>query len=127
MDGKNQTQARNVVSDVNPTDSDDIDAPFNCATTVEPERVVVAVSSDIDIASVTQFRAALDSAITVGKPVVVDLTACRYLDSTGISTLVGARNANVPIGVIASRQAAKLLDIVGLTTLLNVTLAEPAT
>ena len=110
-----------------PTESDGTDAPFNCETTVEPERVVVAVSSDIDIASVTQFRAALDNAITLGKPVVVDLTACRYLDSTGISTLVGARNANVAIGVIASRQAAKLLDIVGLTTLLNVTLAETAT
>jgi anti-anti-sigma factor len=100
--------------------------PFHCETTIEPERVLVSVFSDIDIASVAQFRAALDDAVAAGKPVIVDLSACRYLDSTGISTLVSARNANVPIGVIASRQAAKLLEIVGLTTLLNVTLAEPA-
>ena len=110
-----------------PNDTSDNGTPFNCETTVETERVVVAVFSDIDIASVTQFRAALDTAVSAGKPVVVDLSACNYLDSTGISTLVSARNANVPIGVIASRQAAKLLDIVGLTNLLNVTLAEPAT
>jgi anti-anti-sigma factor len=114
-------------ANVNSNESGGIDPPFHCETTVEPERVLVAVYSDIDIASVGQFRAVLDSAVGIGKPVTVDLSACNYLDSTGISTLVSARNANVPIGVIASRQAAKLLDIVGLTTLLNVTLAEPAT
>jgi anti-anti-sigma factor len=112
---------------VNANDPGADDPPFHCETTVEPERVIVAVYSDIDIASVDQFRAALDNAVGVGKPVTVDLSSCNYLDSTGISTLVSARNANVPLGVIASRQAAKLLDIVGLTTLLNVTLAEPAT
>jgi len=111
--------------DVN-SDSGENEPPFHCETTIEPERVLVSVFSDIDIASVAQFRAALDDAVAAGKPVIVDLSACRYLDSTGISTLVSARNANVPIGVIASRQAAKLLEIVGLTTLLNVTLAEPA-
>jgi anti-anti-sigma factor len=115
------------ITNVNANEPGDGDPPFHCRTTVEPERVLVAVYSDIDIASVGQFRTALDSAVGVGKPVTVDLSACNYLDSTGISTLVSARNANVPIGVIASRQAAKLLDIVGLTTLLNVTLAEPAT
>jgi anti-anti-sigma factor len=98
-------------------------AQFRCETAVEPDRVVVSVFSDIDIASVTQFRSALDRAVALGKPVVVDLSSCNYLDSTGISTLVGARNANVEIGVIASRQAAKLLEIVGLTKLLNVQLA----
>jgi anti-anti-sigma factor len=112
--------------DVN-SDSGENEPPFHCETTVESERVRVAVYSDIDIASVAQFRAALDEAVAAGKPVTVDLSACHYLDSTGISTLVSARNANVPIGVVASRQAAKLLDIVGLTALLNVTLAEPAT
>ncbi len=100
------------------------EAPFRCETAVEADRVVVSVYSDIDIASVAQFRAALDSAIAAEKPVVVDLSKCNYLDSTGISTLVSAHNAKVPIGVVASRQAAKLLDIVGLTSLLNVTPAQ---
>ena len=100
------------------------EAPFRCQTAVEADRVVLSVYSDIDIASVAQFRAALESAIAAEKPIVVDLTACDYLDSTGISTLVSAHNAKVSIGVVASRQAAKIFDIVGLTSLLNVTLAQ---
>jgi anti-anti-sigma factor len=104
------------------TQADDV--PFRCETTVGTDRVVVSVFSDIDIASVKSFRAALDAAAAAGKPVTVDLSGCDYLDSTGISTLVGVRNASVAIDVIASRQAAKLLDIVGLTSLLNVTLAQ---
>jgi anti-anti-sigma factor len=109
---------------VSSIDDPDDTPPFRCETTVEDDRVIVAVFSDIDIASVAQFRTALDSAIAAGKPIVVDLSACKYLDSTGISTLVSAHNAKVDIGVIASRQAAKLLDIVGLTTLLHVTPAQ---
>lgn len=91
---------------------------------MESERVVLTVYSDIDIASAADFRAALDLAMAAGKPVVIDLTACHYLDSTGISTLVSAYNAKTSLGVVASRQAAKLLDIVGLTSMLNVTLGE---
>lgn len=100
-------------------------APLQSKLTVENERTVLAVSSDIDIASAAEFRGEIERALASGKPVVIDLSACNYLDSTGISTLVGAHNADAQLSVIASRHVAKLLDIVGLTKLLNVTPATP--
>lgn len=49
---------------------------------------VLHVVGEVDMSSAPAFEAALKSAATFGKPVVIDLRECTYLDSSGLSVLV---------------------------------------
>jgi anti-anti-sigma factor len=60
--------------------------PFSVALDGDAINRVLAVSGDIDIFTTPDFVTALEQ--TVGaERVIVDLSACRYIDSTGISAL----------------------------------------
>jgi len=47
----------------------------------------VAVAEDVDIATADQFRATVAAALAAYPRVVVDLTAARYFDSSGLRVL----------------------------------------
>ena len=52
--------------------------------------VVVAFEGDIDLQTSPAAREALLEAVGMGKPVVVDLAAVSYIDSSGVASLVEA-------------------------------------
>ena len=59
---------------------------------------VLAVTGDLDLSSVPQFRSALRGLATAGGHVVVDLTGVDLVDSVGIGLLLGARRRVVEAG-----------------------------
>ena len=65
-----------------------------------PGWVVVGVAGEIDVATAPELERALADA-GAEKRVVLDLSECQFIDSSGLRTLLGARSA-------ASRPAAHL-------------------
>jgi len=51
---------------------------------------IVHVFGEIDLASVAGLSAAIDAAAEASTTVIVDLTPCRYIDSTTLSALIRA-------------------------------------
>ncbi len=49
---------------------------------------VVSIIGEVDIANISDFDSALQTALASNKPVIIDLTQCRYLDSTFVSSLL---------------------------------------
>ncbi len=75
-----------------------------------PTASVVVVTGEADMTAETRLRAALDEAMAAGKPVLVDLCGCTFLDSSGLGALVGgvraAREAGLAFGVASEPQGA---------------------
>jgi len=84
------------------------------------DRVIVAVSGELDIASVGSLKEALDELRGAGwSSVVLDLRELSFIDSSGLSLLLQAeRAAHRADGAFAivdgSPALARLLEIVGL-------------
>ncbi|MEU8140270.1 STAS domain-containing protein [Streptodolium elevatio] len=100
------------------------DATLIITARTDAGTTVVAVVGELDLLSADQLRAAVADALA-GRPtptsVVLDMTEVGFCDSTGISVLVAARNQAAELGatfhVNASDPVARILDIVGLTSL----------
>lgn len=56
-----------------------------------PDVAVAAVRGEIDLATVAQLEDALAAPAAAGQRVVVDLTGCEFIDSSGLRALVSAR------------------------------------
>ncbi|MGW6534479.1 STAS domain-containing protein [Streptomyces sp. NPDC055051] len=72
-----------------------------CAAGVPPEPRVVAVSGNLDMHRVEAVRSTLLRAITeapCGAEVIVDLTFSSFCDSSGLATLVAARERAADAG-----------------------------
>lgn len=62
------------------------------AVTTDPNRTVVTVTGEIDLATQGQLRAELNELIVAGQvDLVVDLSGVTFVDSTGLGALIGAR------------------------------------
>ncbi|WP_434739902.1 STAS domain-containing protein [Micromonospora sp. SH-82] len=57
-----------------------------------PDAVMVRPSGDIDLAVAEPLRRALAEAVTIGAPIVLDLSHVELIDSTGLGILVRAHN-----------------------------------
>jgi anti-sigma B factor antagonist len=54
------------------------------------EPYLISVGGDLDVAGVDRLRQACDQAIASGSPeIVLDLGACSFIDSSGLSVVVG--------------------------------------
>jgi anti-sigma B factor antagonist len=81
---------------------------------------------ELDMASAEVLREPLESVLSQRPPVlIIDFTECGFIDSTGLSVLVGAaRSAEngsgpVALGLIGVReQVRRVLELTGLTDLL---------
>jgi len=56
-----------------------------------PQGEVLHIFGDVDCLSAEEFAVAIEEAITVDEMLIVNLTRCRYMDTTGLSTLVRAK------------------------------------
>lgn len=97
---------------------------FSAVEVPDEEGTVLAVTGDLDLASVPQFRRALRKATSPGRRLVVDLTGVDVIDSAGIGLLIGARaRALATDGAFAVRCApgrvADLLRVAGVDELLG--------
>jgi anti-anti-sigma factor len=88
----------------------------------EGDRAVVAASGELDIATVGAVRSAFDELRSVGWPsIVADLRGLTFIDSQGLSLLVGldldAKEAGWSFAIIDGAPAVRrLLEITKLTT-----------
>jgi anti-anti-sigma factor len=58
-----------------------------------PGVAVVEVSGEVDLATIDQVEEVLAEVVGTGGRVVVDLSGCDFIDSSGLRTLVTARSA----------------------------------
>lgn len=82
----------------------------------------LVVAGEVDVVSAGQFREYLSGALDLRPaPLVVDLGAVPFLDSTGLSALVYAHNRAGDAGIMfavadPTPQVRRLLDVTGLLT-----------
>ena len=50
------------------------------------------VSGELDLANAREFAAAFREALPVGGPVTIDMRQLKFMDSSGINTIVAAAN-----------------------------------
>lgn len=78
-------------------------------TEASPFRVV-GLAGDVDLHSSPQARQAILEALKAGMPVLVELSAVSYMDSSGVASLVEgyqtARKQNLEFGLVAPAAAA---------------------
>ena len=77
----------------------------------------IHVFGEVDIESDDEFRAAIRAAAMEAKHVVIDLTRCTYIGSQGFAVLVTSR-ALADLAVIASPKVRRVMEVVGLSSLL---------
>ena len=85
-----------------------------------PGRVVVGVAGEIDVATAPELERALAEA-GAEKRVVLDLSECQFIDSSGLRTLLGARSAAESAGgslalVVADPGLLRVFEVVGSAT-----------
>lgn len=98
---------------------------IDVTTRVEGDDAVLAVHGEIDLTSCGQLREHIDAVdLDTTHNVVVDLTQVGFIDSTGLSVLVGAarraRENGRGFGVVAEGHLRELLHITGLDTVMDV-------
>jgi anti-anti-sigma factor len=82
----------------------------------EGEVAVIAVTGEFDHAGGVEFGAALDDALALEAPLIVDLEHCEFIDSIGMALLVRAyRGAEHGFALAASGpQVHRVLDLIGI-------------
>jgi anti-anti-sigma factor len=93
-------------------------ATLDIAVRRERGFVVVAVTGEIDISTVTRLRERLFQLADSGRPLIVDLEHVTFIDSAGLGALVGAYRRAAAYGgslhtVCARPQTRKLLAMTG--------------
>ena len=77
----------------------------------------IHVFGEIDTDSDADFREAIAESARVAKRVVIDFTRCTYIGSQGFNVLVKAQKLT-DLAVIAPARIRRLMDIIGLSSLL---------
>jgi len=96
-------------------------------TVMEQDGVcVLQASGEIDMATSTQFAAALTKALTPGATLLLDLSAVSFMDSQGLNVLLTAARGVEAIGarfsIVASPAVSRVLEITGAGLALDVRL-----
>ncbi len=85
-----------------------------------PRALHVSVSGELDLAMAPELDDVLRQAMAIADDIVIDLSAVKFMDSTGLYTIVGAvreAEANgiaLRISSTLSPQVARLFEIVGM-------------
>jgi len=100
--------------------------PFRVAVSRTPEVARVTAVGDVDLATVDEFTAGLNSALSAPgvRRVVIDLAEVGFLASSGISALIGAhrrgqRQSTTVVLVNCRPTVAKVLEITGVDKVLT--------
>ncbi|WP_280432907.1 STAS domain-containing protein [Nocardia brasiliensis] len=83
--------------------------------------VVVVVAGEVDIYTAPRMAEALEQAVThAPRPLVVDLSAVKFFDSSGLNVLLRGMQAEAELRVVASPVVRRLVEVTGLTTVLRI-------
>jgi anti-anti-sigma factor len=99
--------------------------PFAVCTVRGDDGTVVEVTGEIDIDTAPRMREALDAALEIGDPVVIDMHGVTFMDSTGFGVLVlvnlRATRTGTPVTLRAVPDRIRnLLGLLGLEAVLAI-------
>lgn len=82
---------------------------------------LIVVEGEFDLGGADAFAAARDEALAAQAPLVVDLTACTFIDSTAIGCVIRsfehADHAGVRFAIVGpNAQVERVLELVGVTS-----------
>lgn len=104
-------------------------APFEVANEQIGAVRVLSVSGELDLGTAPRLQEPLDEALADGGALLIDLSACEFIDSTGIALLVRAwQHLDGAGGAAGSRfalcslndQVRRLLELSGLSSSLSI-------
>ena len=84
---------------------------------------MLCIRGELDLSTIPEFEAAIEHAIVPNRALLVDLTACRYVDAAVLGALVRTRKRLGPelrVAVGARSIADRLVRLAGLREYLNV-------
>ena len=82
--------------------------------------VVVRVEGDLDMASATSFDETVESTPS-GSDLAIDLSACTFLDSSGMRSIAAAAERHPRVSIVATDPGIlRILEITALDTMLPV-------
>ena len=96
---------------------------------VQGDPPVLRVVGEVDLATVDALRTALEEAVSTDPRVVVDMAGVTFLDVTGLRAVLQAaasRNGAGPLVLLNAPRVAWLLELVGLSELSTIVIAEAA-
>src|SRR4051812_21130667 len=102
-----------------------ISPEFFCDVQPDRERVIVAVSGELDLAAAPQLAATIDKLVDVGfGRIVVDLRPLTFLDSAGVHALISASDTAERRGcalslVRGSRGVQRIFELTATDSLLD--------
>ncbi|PWR09827.1 anti-sigma factor antagonist [Micromonospora acroterricola] len=105
-------------------------AHFEARTSTAPGRIVVALAGECDLAFRDELTTVLSEAVRSAPVVVVDVGGLRFLNSTGLHSLVAAHQVARAAGrrlyaVNASGPVAAVLELTGVGDLLRPPAHDP--
>jgi anti-anti-sigma factor len=93
-------------------------APFRVSNEQEAGALVVLVEGELDMNTAPQLERELERPLSGTSPLLIDLSACEFIDSTGISLIVRAWQQLGKDGRFAlcgvHSQVERVLDVTGL-------------
>ena len=96
-------------------------APFETASSDVDGVRVIAVRGELDLSTAPGLEPRLEEALEGEQPVTIDLTACEFIDSTGIALIVrawqrlGANDGGRQLAIATNNdQVQRVLEISGL-------------
>ena len=117
------SDTRAVVSQIVPPPQPELD--FAVGVLEQDGAAVIAFSGEMDLAASTDMSAAIEHALTLGLPVLVDLCDVSFMDSTGLSLVLRARalaemrGLSFAVSCTPAGVAERLFGIVGLAETLS--------
>jgi anti-anti-sigma factor len=87
-----------------------------------PRAAIVHVFGEATFADAAALESMLVSVIRIGRPVVIDMLECTYMDCATIGVFVrAAKNLGDQLRIVISRrsQGYRMLDLIGLTRVLH--------
>jgi len=103
--------------------SDDNYRQFATVREDGPCGVVLHVFGDVDLSTAGDLEDAIDEIAMGGDSLLVDLSRCRYLDSSGLTALLHARallGTRLTILVNSKSQIRRVMQLVGFDEIFNV-------
>jgi anti-sigma B factor antagonist len=82
---------------------------IEASTLGDGRAMLVAVSGELDLSTCDQLKPAADDAVFGGRPLILDLSGCTFIDSSGLRLVLqianGLAEEEVPIAVVAAGES----------------------
>lgn len=90
-----------------------------------PDRAIIRVEGELDLGTAPKLADELDAAAGAGKRVVLDLSRCEFIDSSGLRTLLSARSTAAAGGgsfalVVADPNLLRVFEVASLDRILEI-------